>query len=86
MTFLSYFLFWFYFALVVCGVALSCVSAIFGGLIAYENRELKKVECDGILLCLGVASCLTGIGGVIGCMFLSKFVLNPLFKTLPDLF
>lgn len=86
MTFLSYFLFWFYFALVVFGAALSCTSAIFGGLIAYENRELKKVESDGMLLVLGVASCLTGLGGVVGCMYLSKFVLNPLFKTLPDLF
>lgn len=80
-TFVGYFLFWFYFFLIMLGVALSTVCAIIGGIIAYDSYKEDTLFCIG-----GICAVLVGTGSLIGCMVLSKFVLNPIFRSLPDLF
>lgn len=84
-TFVGYFLFWFYFVLIMLGVALSVVCAVLGGITAYDayddNAPMSGMVCVG-----GICAAIVGSGSLIGCMLLSKFVLNPIFRSLPDLF
>lgn len=84
-TFVAYFLFWFYFALVLLGVAMSTGCACLGGVFAYYNYvDEKHPDWMDIAACICVS--IVGFCSVAGCFAMSKFVLNPIYKSLPNLF
>lgn len=82
--FVGYFLFWLYFTLSLVGVMMSVGCAFFGGLFAYEEYVLKT-QPDEMNVIASICVCIVGICSTGAMLALCKFVLNPIYKSLPNL-
>lgn len=83
-TFVGYFLFWFYFILVFIGVMMSTGCAFLGGFSAYENYALED-EPDALTINACICVSIVGICSTGGLLAMCKFVLSPIYKSLPNI-